>query len=112
MEFKINFIFIVSLIFAICVVICFIYEFVKCIREKRKKTISDMAFENFCFYIGVCHAAFLIKKDGLSKELLGDKWCAELCDECSHKHSCANGFVPKCLVIDEELLDKIHCYRY
>lgn len=108
MEFKINFAYFVSLFLLVIFSVNLADEICKAIQNKRKKKVSKMAFDNFCDYINLCQVAFLVKEHNFPKEQVISKYCEDICEECGNKLSCANGFVPKCLIIDEELLEKIH----
>ena len=114
MEFKINFAFIVCVFFVVIFTISLIDEIVKAIRNKRevrnkrKNSVSYMAFHNLLDYAELCHVGFLVKEHGFPKEQVISKYADEVCEECAYKHSCANGFAPKCLIIDEEMLNKIY----
>ena len=112
MEFKINFAYFVSLFLLVIFSVGLADEICKAIKNKRKKKVCDLAWNNYIEYVVDLQKDFLIREHYFTAEQLEGKFTKKICDECGNKLSCANGFIPKCLIADEELLQKIHRSKF
>ena len=107
MEFKINFAFIVCVIFVILLVVSLVDNIIKAIREKFKNKVDKLLLDNLSDTVAWFQGQFLIKEHGFTDEQLDGMSIINLCKQCGYKNKCASGCYPKCLEIDPELYSSI-----
>lgn len=107
MEFKINFAYFVSLFLLVIFSVSLADEICKAIRNKSKKKVDKLVFDNLSDSVAWLQGQFLIKEHGFTDEQLDGLSVKDLCNECSYRYKCASGCYPKCLEIDPELYSSI-----